>query len=120
MPPGLASTSKFLARSNKSRRGCASDCDGRHGAASRDDDCDPPADQIGCQLWQPIELALSPAVLDRDVLAFGIARILQAPAKCTQAFREPVGRYGAEETDYWHRRLLRPCRQRPRGRRAAE
>jgi hypothetical protein len=39
--------------------------------------------KIGSQSWQPVELVLSPAVFDRDVLTFGIACLFQALAKCT-------------------------------------
>jgi hypothetical protein len=34
--------------------------------------------------------------------------------------RMSISRVGVEESDYRHRRLLRPCRNRPRSRRAAD
>ena len=86
----------------------------------REDDRDLPANKIGRQPRQPVELVLGPAVFDRDVLAFDIPRVLQALAKSAQAIRETFRRYRAEETDHRHRRLLRPRRERPRRHRAAE
>ena len=47
----------------------------------RDDHGDLPANQIGRQRRQPVDLILGPAVFDRDVLAFDIAGVLQALAK---------------------------------------
>jgi hypothetical protein len=40
---------------------------------------------------QPVELVLGPAVFDRDVLAFDIAGVLQALAKCAHAVGTSVG-----------------------------
>ena len=51
------------------------------GCLPRDDHGDLPADQIGRQRRQPIELILGPAVFDRHVLALDIAGVLQALAK---------------------------------------
>jgi hypothetical protein len=42
-----------------------------------------------------------------------MAGVLEALAKCAQAFREPVGRYATEEPDHRHRPLLRARRERP-------
>src|SRR5262249_20887367 len=78
------------------------------------------ANQVGCQLWQPIHLILGPAVFDRHVLALNIADILQALAKSAQTLGESVRRRVIEEPDHRHRRLLRACREGPRGRRPAE
>src|SRR5262249_37935153 len=52
------------------------------------------------------QLVLGPAVFDRDVLAVGIACLLQSLQKSALSLR---GRYGAKESDYGHRRLLRPA-----------
>ena len=79
-----------------------------------------PANQIGRQCRQPIDLILRPAVYDRQVLALDIAGLLQALAKCAQTVRDRVRRCGVEEPDHRHRRLLRARRERPRSRRAAE
>jgi hypothetical protein len=48
------------------------------------------------------------------------AGFLQALAKCAQTLGRPVSRCGVEEPNNWHRPPLRPRRERPRGRRAAE
>jgi hypothetical protein len=64
-------------------------------------------------------LIIGPAVFDRHVLALDIAGFLQALAKSTQRLDECIMRLAVEEPDHRHRRLLRPCRERPR-RRAAE
>ena len=88
--------------------------DGRGGAAARDNDRDLSANQIGRHGRQPVELIVSPAVFDRNVRAFRIACVLQALVKGLQTVGEAGRRYGAEETDHRHRRLLRPRRKRPR------
>jgi len=46
--------------------------------------------------------------------------VIQALVECSQEVRESFARSTVEEPDRWHRRLLRACRERPRGRRAAE
>src|SRR5262249_20437442 len=51
---------------------------------------------------------------------FHKARVIQALVECSQEVRESFARSTVEEPDRWHRRLLRACRERPRGRRAAE
>src|SRR4029450_7146298 len=75
--------------------------------------------QFGRQRRQTIELSLCPAVFDRDILALDIACLLQALAKSAHTVRDRVRRLAVEESDYRHRRLLRPRRKRPR-RRAPE
>ena len=64
------------------RRSCGRD----HGRA--------PANQIGCQHRQSIDLTLRPAVFDRHVLALEIAGVLEALAKSTQTLRPPLGDVG--------------------------
>src|SRR5438034_10557265 len=82
---------------------------------------DLPPNQLGRQRRQPIVSALRPAVLDRNVLTLDEAGFLQSLAECAQApFHDGFRRCGAEEPDHRHRRLLRPCRERPRGCGAAE
>ena len=76
--------------------------------------------QIRCKLRQSINLILTPAVHDRDVLSFDKANILQAPMECAQAVRECLRRRAVEEAHGRHRGLLRMRRERPRGRSAAE
>src|SRR5262245_32018080 len=77
------------------------------------------SDQIRRQLGQPVVLVLCEAIDDRHVLAFDVARLLQALMECAQTLRDIVGRSQIEKSDHRQRRLLRARRQRPR-RRAAE
>ena len=58
----------------------------------RDDDGNLSANQFRRECRQPIDLALRPAVFDRDVLALDVAGLLQALAECAQTVREWVGR----------------------------
>ena len=60
-------------------------------SAGRGDHGDLPANQIGRQRRQSIELILGPAVYDRHVLALDIAGLLQALAKCAQTVRDVSG-----------------------------
>jgi len=82
----------------------------------RDDHGDLSANQLSCQHRQSIELILGPAIFDRDVLTLDEARLLQALAEGAQAIRVSVRRCGVQKPDHGHRRLLRPRRERPRGR----
>ena len=63
-----------------------------------DDHGDLPANQIGRQLRQPIELILGPAVFDRHVLALDIAGLLQALAECAQTVRDTCQAMRRRET----------------------
>src|SRR5262245_1406592 len=65
-------------------------------------------------------MCLRPPIIDLDVLAFDKARRAQALAESTQTDRIRIRADGREKPDYRHRRLLRVCRKRPRGCRAAE
>ena len=96
------------------RRGCRLGRQRHSRASERGDHSDLPANQIGRQLRQSIELILGPAVHDRHVLALDIAGLFQALAKSAQTVRVRVRRCGVEEPDHWHRRLLRARRERPR------
>src|SRR5262244_2834191 len=78
------------------------------------------ANQIGRKLRQSIELPVSPAKFERNVLAFDVSGLLEALAKSAQILREGFKRCGVENPNYWHRRLLRPRRERPCGSRAAK
>src|SRR5262249_15726035 len=49
-----------------------------------------------------------PAVPDRYVLTFNIARFLQAGTKCIHHGPVSMERCGVEKPDHWHRRLLLP------------
>jgi len=85
--------------------------DGRSGAAGRDEDGHLLANKISRQSWQPVELVVSPAVFDRDILAFDVTCVLQALHKSVHRLRR---RYGAKKADHWSCTLLRAREVRPR------
>jgi hypothetical protein len=74
-----------------------------------------PANQIDRKLRQSIELTLSPAKFERNVLAFDVSGLLEALAKSAQIFREGFERCGVQKLDHRHRRLLRPRRSHEEG-----
>ena len=78
------------------------------------------ANQIGHQRRQAIVLAFQPVVLDRHVLALDVAGFAKPLRNAAAYAAVRIGRPAVEEPDHRHRRLLRPRRQRPRRRRAAE
>src|SRR6516162_5234556 len=108
------------AEGDRDRRRCRLGCECRSGTSGRNDYCYLPVNQFGCQLRQPLELTLSPAIFDRHVLALDIAGVLEALAECAHTVRKRVRRCTAEEPDHRHGRLLRARRERPRGRRAEQ
>jgi len=59
-------------------------------------------------------------ILDRDSAAFDIAGLVQALAKRLQVRLPRTWRGAVEESNDWHRRLLRAPRERPSRRRAAD
>src|ERR1700757_3426759 len=75
--------------------------------------------QLTSECRQLIKLILGPAVFDCDVLALNQAAVLEALTKCAEQMRVRGGRCAVEEPDHGHR-LLRACRERPPGRRAAD
>src|SRR4029453_13311756 len=81
---------------------------------------DMPANQIDRKLRQSIELTLSPAKFERNVLAFDVSGLLEALAKSAQIFREGFERWGGQKLAPRARRPLRAGGERPRRRRAAE
>src|SRR5262245_10782175 len=54
-----------------------------------------------------------PPIFDRDVLTLDIAGLFQGLTKAAQAIADRLGRSVVEESDHWHRRLLRARRERP-------
>src|SRR6516165_12025528 len=76
--------------------------------------------QIGCEVGQSVVLVLSPAILDRHILALDVAGFTKALAECGQKACTIDWRRTAKESDHRHRRLLRPRCERPRDRRAAD
>src|SRR5262245_4652107 len=98
-------------------RSLGSEC-GR--GAGPGDHSDPPADKISGQGRQSIVMFLRPAVFDRDILPLDITGFLKTFTEGSHKERVSSGCSAAEKPDHRHRRLLRPRRERPRGRRAAE
>src|SRR5262245_30922560 len=74
--------------------------------------------EVGRLRRQSLVSAFRPAILDRHVLAVYVAGFLQSLAKRGYVERILLRRCAVEEPDHRHRRLLRPRRQRPRGRAA--
>src|SRR5262249_55854641 len=65
-------------------------------------------------------LTFRPTVFDPHILAFDIARFLQALAERRDLLAQRSGRSGIEEADHSHRRLLRARREWPGSRGATE
>jgi hypothetical protein len=86
-------------------------------AAGRRDHCRRRACKFGGQPRQLLEAAFSPAIFDRDVLAFDIAGLGKALAECGNVMGGFGGRAGVEESGQ-RDRLLRPRRERAVRRRA--
>src|SRR5262245_19165680 len=61
-----------------------------------------------------------PAIFDCDTASFNVAGGIEALAECSHQRCKGTRRAGVKEPDHGHPRLLRPRRERPRGRRAAE
>src|SRR5262249_18230102 len=77
--------------------------------------------KISSQCRQLVVPALGPAIFDRNILAFDTSGRLQAQTECTQPVCVQGGRVAAHEPNNWQlARLLRPRRERPRDRRAAD
>ena len=72
---------------DRDRRGCRFGRQRRSHTLGYCDHGDLPANQIGRQLRQPMDLILGPAVQDRNVLALDIAGVFQALAKAAQTVR---------------------------------
>src|SRR5262249_52428977 len=93
-------------------------CDRRR--SIRGNHCHPSANEVSRQRRQPIIMALCPPELDRNVLAFDIAGLRKAATETGHEWFVLLGRCRIEEPDPRHRRLLRPRRERPSRRSAAE
>src|SRR5262249_53098261 len=76
--------------------------------------------QLGCHLGKSLGLALGPAVFNGHILTLDEAGLLQALAERAQALCVHVGVIDAHKSNYWNCGLLRPRRERPRGRAAEE
>src|SRR5262245_55268306 len=78
------------------------------------------SNEVSCERRQPIQLSLRPAIFDRDVLTLDVTGFVQATAERAHYGSERLSRLSIQKSDHRHRRLLRPRRDRPRRRRAAE
>ena len=77
-------------------------------------------DEIGHERGNPIQLSLGVAILYGHILAFGKACLPQPFVKRRDLRPQNRGRASEQQPYYRHRRLLRVCRERPHGSRAAE
>src|SRR5262245_7935137 len=78
------------------------------------------ANQIRRQRWKLIIVTQRPAKIDLHILSIEIAEFAQAALERYYVSDGIFWRPAAEKSDHRHRRLLRACRERPRGCRAAE
>ena len=97
---------------DRRRRRCR--LDRLHCNAVADDHGRLTTNQILRERRQPIAHAVGPAVFDRDVLAFEETSFLQALPEGGHEVDRVDKRADAQKADHRHRRLLRPCRERPR------
>src|SRR5262249_33074662 len=94
--PARSSEARDETEPNRVLGGCEDDGDRRSSRLGRqrrsragdDDDGNLSANQFLREYWQPIVLALRPAVFDHDVLALDVAGLLPALAECAQTVRE--------------------------------
>src|SRR5262249_11545971 len=66
------------------RRSCGFGCERRRRTSRRCDHRDPAANQIGRQTRQPIQLVVRKAIIDRYVLALGIAGLCEPLAESAE------------------------------------
>jgi hypothetical protein len=78
------------------------------------------ADEVSHHCLQLIVSARQPVVLDRHVLAFGVASFGQTFAERGHITHDGFWCCGVDKPDHGHRWLLRAANERPRGCRAAE
>src|SRR5262249_9980974 len=77
--------------------------------------------KLGCDLGQALAASVCQAIFDRDRAALNPTEVVEPPRECGRplTFRQRCA--VAQEPDNWSLpRLLRACRERPRGRRADE
>jgi hypothetical protein len=76
--------------------------------------------ELGRNFGHALIAALRPAILNRDGVSLGPTQLAQPLRKGGNPWSGGGRRAGAQESDGWRLARLRPCRQRPRRRRAAE
>src|SRR5262249_44805395 len=69
---------------------------------------------------QSVVMTFRPAKCDHNILPLDKSNFAQSLLKGSDYASGFAGRAAANKTNHRHRRLLRPCRQRPHYRRAAE
>jgi hypothetical protein len=89
-------------------------------AAYCGDDRNPVGNQLGRECRQPVIAAVGPTKFDRNVPPVDIAAFRQAPMEGLDQVSRLGRRATAEKSDDRSRGLLRPRRERPHPRRAAE
>jgi hypothetical protein len=92
-------------RFGRKRRWIAADCN---------DDGNLPLHEISDQRAQSIVLAIGPTIIDDDVSITDESGFTEALLEHRDERRVRDKRTGAEQTDHWHRRLLRARREWPR------
>ena len=88
--------------------------------ARSSDDSHLALDELGHQCRYTIELILSPTIFDYNIVAIDETGFAEALTKCRGELGASIGGAVMEKANYWHRRLLRAPRERPRGCRTAE
>src|SRR5262249_1497792 len=78
------------------------------------------SNQVGRHCGQPIGLILRPAIFDQNITAVDKTGFAQPQAKCRYKIGSRLKPAAMEKSDYRHRGLLAPPRERPRRGRAAE
>jgi hypothetical protein len=72
-------------------------------------------DQLGCECWQAIKVAIRPPVFDRHVLCLDVAGFSEASSKALQLWSDRHSRRGVEKPNHRRCRLLRARGERPSG-----
>jgi len=72
-----------------------------------------PANQIGCELRQAIQLAFGETIFGGEILALGKTGLFQSLFEGGDVPHGIPGRPGTEKSDHRHRRLLRARGKRP-------
>ena len=102
---------------DRNRVGCF--LGGGYRRAIRKNYCDATAYQFSRKCWQPLVLIVRPAVFDCDIATLDIAGLVKALFERVRHRRVPLGRRAIKKSNDGQA-CLRPRRQRPRCRRAAE